>query len=108
METITQNDNTIFRITNLIKCLAVEQQELLEKNLQRLVMSMEGERLAKSVKPNNITMDEIVAELKFVTDKDKEKDKDKENNMKSFLKFAASNRKIVEGYKFSREECYEE
>jgi hypothetical protein len=101
METITQNDNTIFRITNLIKCLAVEQQELLEKNLQKLVMSMEGERLAKSVKPNSITMDEIVAELKAVRNA-------KENNLKSFLNFASSNRKIVKDYKFSREECYAE
>ena len=59
-----QNDNTIFRITNLIKCLAVEQQEVLEKKLQRLVMSMEGERLGNSVKPNSITMEEIIAEVR--------------------------------------------
>ena len=59
-----QNDNTIFSITNLIKCLTVEQQEVLEKKLQRLVISMEGERLSNSAKPNSITMKEIIAEVR--------------------------------------------
>jgi len=64
---ITRTDNNILlRITNLAKCLAVEQQEELEKKLQRLVMSMEGERLANSVRPNSITMEEIVAEVRAV------------------------------------------
>jgi len=34
--------------------------------------------------------------------------KDREKNMRSFLDFAASIRKDVKGYKFNREECYEE
>jgi len=34
--------------------------------------------------------------------------KDREKNMKAFLDFAAANRKVVKGYKFNREECYEE
>jgi hypothetical protein len=38
--------------------------------------------------------------IDFVTTKDKEK------NLKSFLSFASSKRKIVKNYKFSREECY--
>ena len=64
---ITRTDNNILlRITNLAKCLAVEQQEELEKKLQRLVMSMEGERLANSVKPNSITMEKIIAEVRAV------------------------------------------
>jgi len=32
--------------------------------------------------------------------------KDKENNLKAFLSFASSKRKIVKNYKFNREECY--
>jgi hypothetical protein len=34
--------------------------------------------------------------------------KDREKNMKSFLDFVAANRKVVKGFKFNREECYEE
>jgi len=32
--------------------------------------------------------------------------RDKENNLKSFLKFASSKRKVVKNYKFNRESCY--
>jgi hypothetical protein len=32
--------------------------------------------------------------------------RDKDNNLKSFLKFASSNRKTVKNYKFNREDCY--
>jgi hypothetical protein len=32
--------------------------------------------------------------------------KDKEKNMEALLKLASENRKRVENYKFSREECY--
>ena len=66
MITENKNNNTILRITNLVKCLAAEQQEELEKKLQRLVMSMEGEKLTNSVRPNSITMEEIVAEVRAV------------------------------------------
>jgi hypothetical protein len=34
--------------------------------------------------------------------------KDKDANLKAFLNFAASNRKIVKNYKFNREDCYAE
>jgi hypothetical protein len=32
--------------------------------------------------------------------------KGKEQHINSFLKFASGNRKIIENYKFNREECY--
>jgi hypothetical protein len=39
--------------------------------------------------------------INFVIQKDKKKDAE------SFLKFAAQNRIVDEGFKFSREECYD-
>ena len=33
--------------------------------------------------------------------------RDKEKNIKSFLQFASDNRKVINEYKFSREECYD-
>ena len=38
--------------------------------------------------------------IEFVTRKDKER------NLKSFLDFASSKRKIVNNFKFNRDECY--
>jgi len=32
--------------------------------------------------------------------------KDKDDNLKSFLKFASTQRKPAGGYKFNREDCY--
>jgi hypothetical protein len=32
--------------------------------------------------------------------------RDKDNNLKLFLKYASSKRKIVKNYKFNREDCY--
>jgi hypothetical protein len=34
--------------------------------------------------------------------------KDKDNNLKSFLNFASSKRKVVKNYKFNRKDCYAE
>jgi hypothetical protein len=34
--------------------------------------------------------------------------RDKDNNLKLFLKYASSKRKIVKNYKFNREDCYAE
>jgi len=39
--------------------------------------------------------------IEFVTKKNKE------NNLKSFLDFAARNRVLAKDYKFNRDECYE-
>jgi len=40
--------------------------------------------------------------IEFITSRDKE------NNVKSLLDFAASKRKAVKNYRFTREECYAE
>jgi len=34
--------------------------------------------------------------------------KDKDDNLKLFLKFASSKRKVIKKYKFNREDCYAE
>jgi len=34
--------------------------------------------------------------------------RDKDENLKSFLKFASSKRKVVKNFKFNREACYAE
>jgi hypothetical protein len=34
--------------------------------------------------------------------------RDKDNNLKLFLKYASSKRKVVKNYKFNREDCYAE
>lgn len=67
MESTTINtDSIIQRITFLVTQLAANQQQELEKQLRLMLLWEEAKRLDNSVEKNNITMREIVEEVKKV------------------------------------------
>lgn len=67
MESTTLNtDSIIQRITFLVAQLATNQQQELEKQLKLMLLWEEAQRLDNSVEKNNITMREIVEEVKKV------------------------------------------
>jgi len=67
MESTTINtDSIIQRITFLVTQLAANQQQELEKQLRLMLLREEAKRLNNSVEKNNITMREIVEEVKKV------------------------------------------
>ena len=67
MESTTLNtDSIIQRITFLVTQLAANQQQELEKQLRLMLLWEEARGLDNSVKDNNITMKEIVEEVKRV------------------------------------------
>ena len=67
MESTTLNtDSLIQRITFLVTQLATNQQQELEKQLKLMLLWQEAQRLDNSVEKNNITMKEIVEEVKKV------------------------------------------
>ena len=67
MESTTINtDSIIQRITFLVTQLAANQQQELEKQLRLMLLREEAKRLDNSVEKNNITMREIVEEVKKV------------------------------------------
>ena len=67
MESATLNtDSIIQRITFLVTQLATNQQQELEKQLKLMLLWEEARRLDNSVEKNNITMKEIVEEVKKV------------------------------------------
>ena len=67
MESTTINtDSIIQRITFLVTQLATNQQQELEKQLRLMLLWDEAKRLDNSVEKNNITMREIVEEVKKV------------------------------------------
>jgi hypothetical protein len=67
MESTTINtDGIIQRITFLVTQLAANQQQELEKQLRLMLLWEEAKRLDNSVEKNNITMREIVEEVKKV------------------------------------------
>lgn len=67
MESTTLNtDSIIQRITFLVTQLAANQQQELEKQLRLMLLREEAKRLDNSVGKNNITMREIVEEVKKV------------------------------------------
>ncbi|MBQ6770812.1 MAG: hypothetical protein IJP44_07550 [Bacteroidales bacterium] len=67
MESATLNtDSIIQRITILVAQLATNQQQELEKQLRMMLLWEEAKRLDNSVEKNNITMREIVEEVKKV------------------------------------------
>ena len=59
-------DGIIQRITFLVTQLAANQQQELEKQLRLMLLWEEAKRLDNSVEKNNITMREIVEEVKKV------------------------------------------
>ena len=67
MATVTIDTNsTIERITLLVARLAAKQQQELERQLKLMLLWEEARGLDNSVKDNNITMKEIVEEVKRV------------------------------------------
>ncbi len=67
MESAALNtDSIIQRITFLVAQLATNQQQELEKQLRLMLLWEEAKRLNNSVEKNNITMREIVEEVKKV------------------------------------------
>ena len=66
MPATTTRTGKIDRITTYVKRLPSEQLDELERQLERLFLLMEAESLKKSVRKNNITMKEIVDEVKKV------------------------------------------
>lgn len=67
MESTTLNtESLIQRITFLVTQLATNQQQELEKQLKLMLLWEEARRLDNSVEKNNITMKEIVEEVKKV------------------------------------------
>lgn len=67
MATVTIDTNsTIERITLLVARLATKQQQELERQLKLMLLWEEARGLDNSVKDNNITMKEIVEEVKRV------------------------------------------
>ena len=67
MESATLNkDSIIQRITFLVTQLASNRQQELEKQLKLMLLRQEAQRLDNSVEKNNITMREIVEEVKKV------------------------------------------
>ena len=67
MESTTLNtDSIIQRITFLVTQLAANQQQELEKQLRLMLLWDEAKRLDNSVEKNNITIREIVEEVKKV------------------------------------------
>ena len=67
MESATLNtDSIIQRITFLVTQLATNQQQELEKQLRLMLLWDEAKRLDNSVEKNNITIRELVEEVKKV------------------------------------------
>ena len=67
MESTTINtDSIIQRITFLVTQLAANQQQELEKQLRLMLLWEEAKRLDNSVEKNNITIRELVEEVKKV------------------------------------------
>lgn len=63
---LLDTNSTIERITFLVAKLAAKQQQELEKQLELMLLWEEARRLDNSIKENNITMRDIVEEVKRV------------------------------------------
>lgn len=63
-QTLTLNNAREIRIARLISKLEQRQQEVLENELETYILQSKASELDKSVKKNEITMSEIVEEVK--------------------------------------------
>ncbi|MBQ1731035.1 MAG: hypothetical protein II575_02760 [Bacteroidales bacterium] len=63
-QTLTLNNAREIRIARLISKLEQRQQEVLENELETYILLSKASELDKSVKKNEITMSEIVEEVK--------------------------------------------
>ena len=68
MTAITLDSNTgrVKRITRLVEVLPVKFQDEIERQLERLVMTVEAQQLSKGVGDNTITIQEIIEEIRNI------------------------------------------
>lgn len=68
MTAITLDSNTgrVKRITRLVEVLPVKFQDEIERQLERLVMTVEAQQLSKGVGDNTISIQEIIEEIRNI------------------------------------------
>ena len=64
VDTATSNDDRLQRINLMVSSLEEEQQVELEKQLRILLLLNQAQEIDSSVKKNNISMSEIVEEVR--------------------------------------------
>lgn len=64
--TLDSNTGRIKRITRLVEVLPVKFQDEIERQLERLVMTVEAQQLSKGVGDNTITIQEIIEEIRNI------------------------------------------
>lgn len=69
METISKKEERVRRITNVFSKLSVKEQNELLKRLEQKIMIEKAEKLANGVLKNNLSMDDIVNEIRKVRNK---------------------------------------
>lgn len=69
METLGTTEERVKRITRIFNKLSVPEQNELLKRLEQKLMIENAERLANSVEKNNLTMMEIVNEVRMTRNK---------------------------------------
>ena len=64
--TLDSNTGRIKRITRLVEVLPVKFQDEIERQLERLVMTVEAQQLSKGVGDNTISIQEIIEEIRNI------------------------------------------
>ena len=64
--TLDSNTGRVKRITRLVEVLPVKFQDEIERQLERLVMTVEAQQLSKGVGDNTITIQEIIEEIRNI------------------------------------------
>ena len=64
--TLYSDAGRVKRITRLVEVLPVKFQDEIERQLERLVMTVEAQQLSKGVGDNTITIQEIIEEIRNI------------------------------------------
>lgn len=64
--TLDSNTGRVKRITRLVEVLPVKFQDEIERQLERLVMTVEAQQLSKGVGDNTISIQEIIEEIRNI------------------------------------------
>ena len=64
--TLDSNAGRVKRITRLVEVLPVKFQDEIERQLERLVMTVEAQQLSKGVGDNTISIQEIIEEIRNI------------------------------------------
>lgn len=64
MSTIANNKDIVLEIINLVSQLSKNKQEALIEGLKKYILMQKAIELEKSISPNNITMEDIINEIK--------------------------------------------